>query len=208
VTATSFVPPGYLTLRDAVDRTGHHCHGADWTGSEIQQLSDPKRPSDRLEAAVDELRGLLALGKINAVAVAENGKKFPVESSVWLAGNGRQVFDTGLLPVGNIRETLVARNQGTLWRQILVPEIQLQELLEKEIESPKIQRRATIKAETECRIWLVEMMNAGSPTKGKSTYQAEAIERFGVGSRAFIRAWANAIAESGNSEWSKPGRKS
>ena len=66
----------------------------------------------------------------------------------------------------------------------------------------------TVKAETKCRKWLVEIMKNGDPEKSKSGYRAKAVAKFGVGKRAFGRAWANAVAETGNTNWSKPGPKS
>jgi hypothetical protein len=66
----------------------------------------------------------------------------------------------------------------------------------------------TIAAESRCRHWLTELMRNGSPSKSRSLYQAEAIKKFGVGARSFARAWENAVKETGNKGWSKPGRKS
>jgi len=66
----------------------------------------------------------------------------------------------------------------------------------------------TVQAETKCRKWLVEFMKNGDPEKSKSGYRAKAVAKFGVGKRAFGRAWANAVAETGNTNWSKPGSKS
>lgn len=65
-------------------------------------------------------------------------------------------------------------------------------------------RLGTIGAETRCRERLVSLMNAGPKEKPKSEYQAES----GIGTRAFQRAWAAAITETGKTGWSIPGRKS
>jgi hypothetical protein len=70
------------------------------------------------------------------------------------------------------------------------------------------QRAGLIGAETECRAWLTGLMGAGPPTKNRAEYQAEAEKRFGIGSRGFNRAWANAVVNTGNTDWVKPGRKS
>jgi hypothetical protein len=67
---------------------------------------------------------------------------------------------------------------------------------------------SSIKAETHCQKWLVTKMKAGKPTKTREEYRAEAADKFKVGSRAFSRAWANAIAEAKNLEWRKPGPRS
>jgi hypothetical protein len=68
--------------------------------------------------------------------------------------------------------------------------------------------RSTIAAETRCRAWLAGEMRKGPPAKAKADYEAEGKTLFSVGTRAFNRAWANAISETGNSKWSEPGRKS
>ena len=71
------------------------------------------------------------------------------------------------------------------------------------------QQISTIAAENRCKDWLVGLMsNDGAPDRLKSAYRFEAKSEFGVGTRAFDRAWQNAIAETGNSAWSNPGRKS
>ena len=66
----------------------------------------------------------------------------------------------------------------------------------------------TAGAETRCKEWLIDLMKAGPRKKGKDDYQKEAEKQFNVGTRAFIRAWMNAVAETGNKDWSKPGPRS
>jgi hypothetical protein len=73
---------------------------------------------------------------------------------------------------------------------------------------PAANRRATIAAETECETWLAEQMRQGPPKMSKANYKNDCQERFGVGSRAFERAWANAVKQTGSTGWTKPGRKS
>jgi len=73
---------------------------------------------------------------------------------------------------------------------------------------PAANRRATIAAETECETWLAEQMRQGPPETSKANYKNDCQVRFGVGSRAFDRAWANAAKQTGSDDWTKPGRKS
>ncbi len=128
---TDFVSPGYVTLKEAVDLTGRHLFDTAWTGKEIRQLRfpAPKRSLRRLESAVHELRSLLAGGKVSAIALAKNGQTFSVPTALWLSQDGRAVFNTGILPPGNLRESLRARQEGTLIRQISVPKIDLEDAL-------------------------------------------------------------------------------
>jgi hypothetical protein len=76
--------------------------------------------------------------------------------------------------------------------------------------APPDRRNLTIKAETNCRKWLEELMaEESSPDHPKSHYSSEAQERFeNLGTRAFERAWGNAVATANNPKWSRPGRKS
>ena len=67
-------------------------------------------------------------------------------------------------------------------------------------------RHAKIGAETDCCRWLIGLMRKGLRKKSKRQYRSDAAKMFGVGARGFDRAWANAITESGNTDWSKPGR--
>ena len=70
-------------------------------------------------------------------------------------------------------------------------------------------RDLSIKAETACRRWLVGLMgNDRKPDKAKPEYEKAAKEKFKIGAKAFVRAWAGAIEETGNTNWSRPGRKS
>ena len=64
-------------------------------------------------------------------------------------------------------------------------------------------------AEKKCERWLVELMKGGkSPEMPKADYLKAAKKNFAVSHRGFDRAWDTAIKETGNSDWSKPGRKS
>ena len=50
-------------------------------------------------------------------------------------------------------------------------------------------------------------MNAGPKLKSKEMYREDATE-FEVGIRAFDRAWAAAIINTGKTDWERPGRRS
>ncbi len=61
--------------------------------------------------------------------------------------------------------------------------------------------------EKECKEWLEELMAGdSSKTQAKVNYQQEAKSKFNVGTKAFLRAWDDAISSSKNTKWSKPGR--
>ena len=73
---------------------------------------------------------------------------------------------------------------------------------------PATKARTTVAAERRCQNWLKSMMDEGPPEKLKPEYRTEAREKFDIGVRAFDRAWAHAVAESGNTAWKTPGPKS
>ena len=71
-----------------------------------------------------------------------------------------------------------------------------------------VSTRSTIKAESQCTRWLVELMHHGRQTETKLEYRAEAKQKWkNLGVNGFNRAWANAIVETQTTQWGKPGRK-
>lgn len=73
---------------------------------------------------------------------------------------------------------------------------------------------SSIGAEKRCKEWLTSIMKnekgeMTKPDKNKYLYQIEAMGKFlNLTKRAFGRAWDKAIEETGNTNFSKPGRKS
>jgi hypothetical protein len=61
--------------------------------------------------------------------------------------------------------------------------------------------------ETECRDWLIELMEIGPPARNRDYYEQTAYRRFGVTVRAFRRAWKSAVEQTGNDAWRKTGPK-
>jgi hypothetical protein len=58
-----------------------------------------------------------------------------------------------------------------------------------------------------CEEWLLGLMSDNKPKEASKTeYRERALKEFHVSARQFNFAWSNAIAEAGNTEWSKPGR--
>jgi hypothetical protein len=68
----------------------------------------------------------------------------------------------------------------------------------------------TAGAEYACRLWLTQMMKAKlDQPRPKLALRREAKSRFpNLSNRAFDRAWASAISQSGAASWSAPGRRS
>ena len=69
-------------------------------------------------------------------------------------------------------------------------------------------QQSTSNDENKCKQWLEGLMcDNSSQDKRKKLYQDEAKQNYNVGTKAFNRAWANAITATGNTNWGRPGRK-
>ncbi|HMF21281.1 MAG TPA: hypothetical protein VKG24_04060 [Pseudolabrys sp.] len=65
----------------------------------------------------------------------------------------------------------------------------------------------TARQETACRRWLIdEMQSNQEPPQRRDAYAAQAKETFGVGTRAFRRAWDAAVFETKRFNWKNAGR--
>ncbi|MGE0153131.1 MAG: hypothetical protein AB7R90_10975 [Reyranellaceae bacterium] len=67
----------------------------------------------------------------------------------------------------------------------------------------------TAGGETLCRKWLTELMKKEDrPARSKEAVRDECLAKFSISKRAFDRAWARAVADSGNRNWSQSGPRS
>lgn len=67
----------------------------------------------------------------------------------------------------------------------------------------------TARGETLCREWLTELMKKEDrPTRLKEAIRDDGRAKFQISKRAFDRAWARAIEDSGNMNWSQSGPRS
>lgn len=70
-------------------------------------------------------------------------------------------------------------------------------------------KTGTVKVVKECRVWLEELMRIGPPDGPKQQYRQDAVTRFpGLSLRSFGVAWKQAVENTQNIAWSRPGRKS
>ena len=110
-----YIPPGYLSLSDALDLVGRHLFGA------------PAASGEGLPAqAIDWLRNLLAEEQVPAIAIAENGQRDKIGGAFWQSREAMSVFANGELPPGNLRQALQRKQEGTLHRRIHVSEADLE----------------------------------------------------------------------------------
>jgi hypothetical protein len=85
--------------------------------------------------------------------------------------------------------------------------LDLKRLIRKGSTEANIAYEAEHDIETECRDWLIELMEQGSPERNRVYYEDTAKERFGITVRGFRRAWDAAIELTGNTDWRKSGPK-
>ena len=79
-----YIPPGYLSLSDALDLVRHHLFGA------------PAASGRGLPAqAIDWLRNVLAEEQVPAIAIAENGQTYKVEAALWRSQDALGALATG-----------------------------------------------------------------------------------------------------------------
>ncbi len=183
---SEFVPDEFLTLSDAVDYAGHCLFKPDWTEREIRQLrrSPPKRMLRRLEIAIGKLRNLMASEHVQPIALANNGERFRVPISVWLSTGGRAVFNTGILPLGNLRESLRAKQEGTLVRRILVPKDQLRAAFDRadvNIENSRPKKYSEKALRERYKEYVEENENAGNLPPSRTDDVAAMKQRVGEG---------------------------
>src|SRR5262249_48971321 len=98
-------------------------------------------------------------------------------------------------------QLFVSGKAGAEWTHLQVPKASILEL------SPR--REPKVKAEQDCYRWLLAQMQATpkSRPKSQSKFWEEAEQMFRpISHRQFVRAWGNAISESGAQNWSKAGR--
>lgn len=139
-----FVPAGYLPLKGAVEVMHDRLLDASETGDKAQ--------------AIQWLRSFLAEEQVVAIAIAENGQVFQVGAALWLSRDGGEIFRTGLLPVGNLRQSLQARDEGNFYRRILVSEADLETALKGSTRPGRKGRPRGSGSLVEDDKWLVDQM--------------------------------------------------
>ena len=179
-----FVPRGYLTLEKAVEYFGQLKHAGEW---EAEKASSKQ-----------EFQQLLFEGNLSAKLFTDYGDLISLPSRDWGGIGAERIFETG-------RASISVGNEyfpDTVHGLVLIEQSAIGALTAEA--SP-----STTEAETKCRKWLTVLMTGNSkPEKVKAAYKKEAQAKWPVGSKAFGRAWTDAIKDTGNTTWSDPGRKS
>ena len=146
-----------------------------------------------------EFQQLLFEGTLSAKHLTDDGDLESLPSRVWGSVEVERIFETGRLSISVGYHAMV---HG--W--VLIEQSSIDALFDGDSDDPS---PSTIRAETKCRKWLTALMTGNStPEKTKAAYKTEAQNKFNVGTKAFGRAWTSAIEKTGNTAWSRPGRKS
>lgn len=182
-------------------------------------LDDPiPRPSAVITAVAEvlthritALRGLLASRQLTALGTHRNtGILGTIHRTQWLRTN--QAID---VQNGDLCE-YQNRTYIPLWTGILLERSEANNLtkhattFDKALAqlSGRTSTRSTVKAETQCKSWLAQLMRdhpEGRP-QPKAELFREAEEKWSVSGRAFDRAWAAAIEEVDAIAWRSGGR--
>ena len=180
-----FVPRGYLTLEKALERFGQLKHPDDW---------EAKKASSKRELQ----QSLFAAG-LSAGVLTDDGILHSLRSSIWGSVEAERIFETGRASISVGDYYFPATVDGP----VLIEQSSIDALFDDASDEP-----SNNAAETKCRKWLITLMTDNSkPEKAKTAYKTEAQAEFSVGVKAFGRAWVRAIEETGNANWSIPGRK-
>lgn len=181
-----FLPIGYLSVQESIEQVGALLFGREWTPDETQNNSNHNRSQ-----AVERFQKHLYRGDVQSSILHDGGITFSLPNHAWGSDDISKAFSTGRI------------HYDYLEGQVIIEEISFKKWLATLGTSKSI---STVNAERRCHLWLTELMSCGKPkTKKKSEYQKEAFNQFGVGTKPFTRAWANAVSDTENSNWSKPG---
>lgn len=152
--------------------------------------------------------GYLRQGKNGMYVVTESKitiEDVDVESLNLVAGEEIVLLDTKeelTLPLPCTPKELVAWAEATAGDFVL-PEVFVLATCSK----TEKQAMATIDKEKKCQEWLVGMMqNSQLKKKIKAEYKLEAQDKYGIGIKAFNRAWSSAIERTNNVAWLRAGR--
>jgi len=183
-----FNPRGYLTLERAFKR--------------FCQLRRADKPKAKKAESRRAFQQHLFAAELPAEVLTDDGVLHSLRSSIWGGVEAERIFETGRasISVGDIYIP------DTMHGPVFIKQSSIDALFDRDSDDHS---QSTVADETKCREWLTALMTGNSkPEKTKAAYKKEAQAKFSVGVRAFDRAWARAIEETGNGDWSRAGRKS
>lgn len=192
-----FVPSDLAVVITLPDEDKYDALERDALSSELtERLKQQTGASNWFDSLEKELINALRCGEIKCFGINSNSVKTEeITAKEW---HGLKFYyGISTLQAGPKYCTL-----GTRWYRLEFPA----ESITKVFPTPSVS--STIKDEAACQSWLEELMsNSSQQEENKSYYQKQALSKFNTGTKAFNRAWANAIVKTGNTNWGKPGRK-
>lgn len=191
----AFIPDGYIDVLGALPIVGKALFDDKWTGEEVTDRCKGEA-LQRRDQTVQWLRQSAYAGTISSKIITKFGTDHLLPKNVWAADTVSQIFNSGWAGFVEMAGYLPVNFEGHVL------------FCEREVTSALSTSTTTIGAERKCCGWLADKMRKGPPEKNKAEYLAEAKALFEIGSKAFLRAWGNALVDTDNIEWSKPGPKS
>lgn len=212
-----FVPSGYVTIEEAVDKIGRGLMPRDWLGHEVDMLKQDRSVTEaiavvdhrtaartaqakRLGRAVSHLQRVLSDGDVKAVVAHDSGAVRDFPPSFWREPAMRAVFRSGELPA-EIRIDLEGPKAGAGKRWIFISEVELRSTLERIAASQVLSD-----VESEFAVWLSRRIDEAAgqkpPTKKRVWMDAQAAFDSRLSYRIFERVWHATVPET----WRRPSR--
>jgi hypothetical protein len=215
---TDFVPSGYITLEQAVDRIGAHLMPRQWLGHEVDLLKRDSNVTDaltppgervttmdtqvgRLNRAMARLLHVLAVATVKAVVSDEDGGIRAFPPSLWAKPGVRAAFHSGELP-DEFRVALEGHKAGAGRRWLLIPELELRGVLKGIAET-----QAVSDIRSDLRAWLVKKVEQvaaeKAPTKKRTWMEAQSHFGTALSYRTFDQVWHATVPDT----WKRPLRE-
>lgn len=207
---TDFVPSGYVTTEEAIDRLGRCLMPHHWLGHEVdllkrdssiteevaaggEEVAGPDTRTGRLNRTVNRLIEELSSGDIEAVVADADGVVRAFPASFWARTGIRAVFRSGELPV-EFRVALEGPKADAGKRWVYIPDAGLRSLIERIAAS-----QAATDVESDFRMWLAtrveETAEEEPPTKKRIWMDAKAAFGSRLSYRVFDRVWRATVPE-------------
>jgi hypothetical protein len=173
-----------------------------------RKLNKEGKPAlERLHRVRSEIASQCATGKLRSGTRAINGGAIePMLPELW---NGERLTPRFEWCQIDLKEPFGLGTTGKRFRWIFIATDSLESFLKAlSKQKPDEAVKQTVEQETNCRMWLIEEMQAHeNKPKSRSEYQKEAKQKFKTGTRAFGRAWTDAIKITRRYNWSNRGRR-
>ncbi len=214
-------PLGFVLPQDALNAIGRWRYGADWTGEEHKAPAFQCEPGELLMTGSGAgTRGPIVrpTERPRAPDTPEYRLQFEAnraarERWTWAVGEALRKLEAGEITAVELRPSgRLNRLPAFKWRVLDQRALtKNRSLFVAEFQLPAAAVVSRSAAEAACQKWLTGAMRTGPAGTDipKADWHKSALAKFdGLSRRAFERAWAGAIQNTGASGWANPGAKS